>query len=67
MFNFLSMTSEKEYELKAKSYLKLKAPKFVKEFHTFEGLSKISYDVPLTKYCGALAKGNSRLKELHKE
>ena len=67
LFCFLSMPSEKEYELKAKTYLKMKPPKYANEFCTFEGVAKVSYDVPLSKYCSALAKANVRLKDLHKE
>lgn len=66
-FQFLSLPSEKEYELKAKSHKKANPPKYVSDFHTFESSARVSYDNALTKYCSALNTGNSKLKDLYKE
>ena len=67
LFLFLSVVSEKEYEIKRKVYSKLPLPKDVSEIRTFDGSANVSYDVPLKKYCAGISAGNGRLKELHKE
>ena len=64
---FISIPSEKEYEAKSKAYIKSKPPKYVQDYHTFEGIARVSFDAPLNKYCSALASRNTKLKELYRE
>lgn len=67
VFLFLSLASEKEYELKIKPFAKAKLPKEVKDFSTLEGSAKIAYDSALAKYCYTLSNGNVLLKDYHRE
>lgn len=65
--SFLSITSEKEYEAKVKTFAKYNAPKDVSDFVTLEGVAKITYNKPLAKYCNSLLIENNKLKEYQRE
>jgi hypothetical protein len=65
--SFLSIPSEKEYQIKVKAYVKGKPPKYVQDYRTFESIARVSFDTSLTKYCSALATGNNQLKDFYIE
>lgn len=66
-FNFISITSEKDYEGKKKGFIKVNPPNRVEEYHCLNGIARSDLTPELLQYEDSLTGGVENLKEYFKE